>query len=42
MIDTIFTVTERFSSAAPPDGEAIQRAVSLWLTKELSKPADDA
>ncbi len=38
MKDTIFTVTERFSSTAPPDREAIQRAVSLWLTKELNKP----
>ncbi len=42
MNDTIFHVTERFSAIAPPDREAIQRAVSLWLAKELSKPADDA
>lgn len=42
MKDTIFTVIEHFSSTAPPDREAIQRAVSLWLNDELSKPAKDA
>ncbi len=38
MKDTELVVTERFSSADPPDRAAIQRAVTLWLTKELSKP----
>lgn len=42
MSDTIFNVTERFSSIAPPDCETIERAVALWLTKELSKPTKDA
>ncbi len=37
MNDTVFTVTERFSSEDPPNQEAIQRAVALWLAQELSK-----
>lgn len=38
MQNAIFVLTEVFSSKAPPDRAAIQQAVALWLTKELSKP----
>lgn len=39
MKDTgLIVAAERFSSATPPDQAAIQRAVALWLAKELNKP----
>ncbi len=38
MKDPVFAITEEFTSEAPPDREAIQQAVALWLTKELNKP----
>lgn len=38
MHETILIPTEKFNSEPPPDQAAIQRAVALWLTKELNKP----
>ena len=31
MDKTVLVLTERFTSSAPPDREAVRRAVSAWL-----------
>ena len=36
MKHTVFTLTERLLAERKPDNMAIQQAVLLWLTKELS------
>ncbi len=33
----VIVLTERFLSGDAPDGEALRRAVLLWLTKELAR-----
>ncbi len=36
--ETVLVITEQLHTEALPDQAAIQRAVALWLTKELNKP----
>lgn len=38
MSKPILIVTERFSSAVPPDREFIQATVTLWLTGAIQAP----
>ncbi len=38
MHEIILVLTEKFNSEYSPDQAAIQRAVTLWLSKELNKP----
>lgn len=32
MKKTVLVLTERFTSSAPPDRKAVQRAVAAWLS----------